>query len=276
MSFDANQQLKRYAEDLVRAHQEEKQRSRELEAANQKLHVYAEELSTNLEKLKLAKEALQDSYLETIQKLVMAVEFKDEETGGHIQRMSHYSVLIALKLHMPPEMIFRLLHAAPMHDIGKIGIPDMILTKPARLTPEEFAIIKTHTTIGARILADSRSDIIRLAGEVALTHHEKWDGSGYPRGLKGNDIPIMGRIVALADAFDAITSARPYKAAFSVEHACAIIEKDKGAHFDPQVADVFLEHMDIVRQIKDASEQDRELNFILSIRQNRDSHHDAE
>jgi putative two-component system response regulator len=137
-----------------------------------------------------------------------------------------------------------------MHDIGKIGIPDQILLKPGRLTAEEFEIIKSHTTIGGKILADSKADVLKLAHEIALTHHEKWDGSGYPRGLAGRDIPISGRIVGIADIFDALTSKRPYKEPYPVEVAVEIIRSEQGIKLDPDLVDVFISNIDEVEKIR--------------------------
>jgi putative two-component system response regulator len=137
-----------------------------------------------------------------------------------------------------------------MHDVGKIGIPDNILLKPGKLTEEEFEIIKTHSTIGAKILANSKAEILKVAEQIALSHHEKWNGNGYPQGLSGDNIPLAGRIVGLADAFDAITSKRPYKDPYPVEMACDIIKKERGEHFDPDLVDVFMENIDEVLKIK--------------------------
>lgn len=193
---------------------------------------------------------LRRTRLQVIQRLGRASEYKDNETGMHVMRMSHYSKVIALAYGMPESAADNLLHAAPMHDIGKIGIPDSIMLKPGKLTDEEFAIMKTHPEIGAEILGDADSDLISLAKVVSLTHHEKYDGSGYPKGLKGEEIPIEGRIVAIADVFDALTSVRPYKEAWSIEKAVAFIESQSGAHFDPDIVQVFKECLDSILEIK--------------------------
>lgn len=148
-----------------------------------------------------------------------------------------------------------ILHASPMHDVGKIGIPDNILFKEDKLTTEEFEIIKTHTTIGARILAGSNSDIIRMAERIAISHHEKWDGRGYPRGLKGEDIPLVGRITALADTFDALTTKRSYKPALPNEEAYNIMREERGNHFDPQVVEVFFQNLDKIIAIQQKFEE---------------------
>lgn len=178
---------------------------------------------------------LRRTRLQVIQRLGRASEYKDNETGMHIMRMSHYSKIIALAYGLSDFAADNLLHAAPMHDIGKIGIPDSIMLKPGKLTDKEFTIMKTHPEIGAEILGESDSDLIALAKMVSLTHHEKFDGSGYPKGLKGKEIPIEGRIVAIADVFDALTSKRPYKEAWTVEQAMAFIESQSGIHFDPDL-----------------------------------------
>lgn len=177
---------------------------------------------------------------ETIVRLARAAEWRDPETGAHILRMANYSRLIAARLGMPEEFQQRLLHAAPMHDIGKIGTPDQILLKPARLTNEEFEVMKTHTTIGYEILCDSAAPALALAASIALRHHEKFDGSGYPHGLAGATIPVEGRIVAVADVFDALTSERPYKRAWNLDEAARYLAEGSGRHFDPDCVDAFL------------------------------------
>ena len=183
---------------------------------------------------------LQETRLEIIQRLGRAAEFKDNETGMHVIRMSHASRIIALELGLPEAEAETLLHAAPMHDIGKIGIPDRVLQKPGKLDAEEWAIMRRHPEIGHGIIGGHRSALLKMAAEVALTHHEKWDGSGYPRGLRGEAIPQTGRIVAVADVFDALTSVRPYKPAWPVEAAVGELIKCSGAHFEPRVVDAFL------------------------------------
>jgi putative two-component system response regulator len=177
--------------------------------------------------------------VETVLRLSQAAEFKDEDTGTHVLRMSRYCASVARKLDYPEHQVELLLHASPMHDIGKIGIPDRILLKPGKLTADEWAIMKQHTTIGAKILAGSNSEVVRMGETIASSHHEKWDGTGYPRGLKGDDIPWPGLIAAIGDVFDALTSRRPYKDAFSVEKAFQILREGRGSHFAPDVVDAF-------------------------------------
>ncbi len=206
-------QLKKYANDLVKIYKSEKQKRKELEAANLQLIKYGHDLNKTVSELKVANLELRKAYLDTIYRLVIAAEYRDEDTGDHIIRIGRYSALIAEKLGMPDINPKDMLYAAPMHDIGKIGIPDHILLKPDRLTDEEFDIVKTHTAIGGKILSNSNAKIIMLAEQIALSHHEQWNGQGYPNGLSGKDIPLIGRIVAVADVFDALISKRSHKKA---------------------------------------------------------------
>lgn len=174
-----------------------------------------------------------------IECLGAAAEFKDNETGLHVIRMSRYARTLALAAGYSEEAADELLHAAPMHDVGKIGIPDMILQKPGKLTPEEYAVMQKHTEIGARIIGEHAGGLLHLASMIALNHHEKWDGSGYPHGIAGENIPHAARIVAIADVFDALTSVRPYKDAWPLEKAVAFIQEQSGRHFDPDLVEVF-------------------------------------
>ncbi len=193
---------------------------------------------------------LQDSRLQIVQSLGKAAEYKDNETGMHVVRMSHYSQLLALKSGLDEYTAELLLHAAPMHDVGKIGIPDHILQKPGKLDDAEWAIMKTHPQIGSEILGNSDSELMKMAREVALNHHEKYDGSGYPAGKAGKDIPYIARIVTIADVFDALTSVRPYKEAWSAEKAFDLLKDERGSHFDPDLVDLFLRLKDEVLAIK--------------------------
>ncbi len=184
---------------------------------------------------------LHDTQLEIVRRLGRAAEFRDNETGLHIIRMSKYSQLLAQATGLGETQAELILHAAPMHDIGKVGIPDAILLKPGKLTPDEWAIMQTHVAIGAEILhGTANCGLMTLAYQIALCHHEKWDGSGYPNRLVGEAIPQAARIVALADVFDALTSERPYKKAWPIEQAVAEIEAQKGRHFDPRLVQVFV------------------------------------
>ena len=199
--------------------------------------------------LTVALERLKEASLEIIWRLTAASEHRDNETGEHIKRMSRYAAAIARQMGLKHKTVETLLYAAPLHDIGKIGIPDNILLKPGKLDETEMAIMQSQTTIGAEILAGSKIDLVRMGRVIALTHHEKWDGSGYPQGLKGPKIPLVGRIVALADVFDALTSRRPYKKAYSLEASMRIILDSRGGHFDPRGVDAFLTIEDTIRHI---------------------------
>jgi len=190
--------------------------------------------------LERAHREIKSLQLELIYRLVLAAEYKDKTTANHLQRIAHYSAIIARNIGLGAQDVEDIFYAAPMHDVGKIGIPDKILLKPGELTPEEQEIMKQHTIIGARILAGSGYRLLQKAEKIALTHHEKYDGTGYPQGLKEKEIPIEGRIVAIADVFDALTFPRPYKLAYKWEEALDIIYKERGTHFDPQLIDVFL------------------------------------
>ena len=207
-------------------------------------------VSLKSSQLALALERLKDASLEVIWRLTAASEYRDNETGEHIKRMSHYAAAIARQMGLKQKAVDTILYAAPMHDIGKIGIPDRILLKPDKLDDAEWEIMRSHTTIGASILEGSTIGFVRMGRTIALTHHERWDGSGYPNGLKDRKIPLVGRIVALADVFDALTSTRPYKTAFPVERANRIIAESSGSHFDPSVVDAFFAIQDRILDIK--------------------------
>ncbi|WP_332878465.1 HD-GYP domain-containing protein [Massilia sp. S19_KUP03_FR1] len=177
---------------------------------------------------------------DAVHRLARLAEFRDADTGSHLVRMAQYARILAAGLGLDAQQQELICAAAPMHDIGKIGIPDQILLKPGRLDSAELACMRTHARIGADILSGSNSSVLQAAAEIALSHHEKYDGSGYPCGLKGNDIPLYGRIVAVADVFDALTSARPYKPAWDVARAFAMIESGAGSHFDPACVRAFV------------------------------------
>lgn len=194
---------------------------------------------------------LLETRLEVVQCLGRAAEFKDNETGRHVVRMSHYSQIVARALGYGEQAAQDLLHAAPMHNIGKIGIPDAVLLKPGKLTAEEWKIMRQHTVIGARILGDHPSGLLQLAASIALNHHEKWDGSGYPNGLAGEDIPHTARVVAVADVFDALTSVRPYKRAWSVSDAVELLREESGRHFDPEIVTAFLDCLPQILVVKE-------------------------
>lgn len=203
-------------------------------------------------------DVLKETQVDLIQRLGRAAEYKDNETGMHVQRMSHYSYVLALAVGIDEEAANELLLAAQMHDLGKIAIPDNILLKPGRLSDDEFKHMKAHAQIGADILSNPRSQLVALAHSIAITHHEKWDGTGYPKGLKGEEIPLEGRIAAVADVFDALTSERPYKAAWSVEDAVRLLEEESGKHFDPELVRLFKQELP---KIIDFKNQFAEQNF---------------
>ena len=188
--------------------------------------------------------------LEIIHRLGRAAEYKDNETGLHVIRMSHYSKLLALAAGLSEQVAERLYQAAPMHDVGKIGIPDHILLKPGPLDVAEWKIMKGHPEIGKEIIGYHDSPLLRDAQTIALTHHEKWDGSGYPHQLKGDKIPLIGRIIAIVDVFDALTTERPYKKAWSVEDAITLIKLESGKHFDPELVSLFIDILPSILKVK--------------------------
>jgi len=193
------------------------------------------------EKVRERTKDLEQAQMEILQLLGRAAEYRDDMTGQHTQRVGALAGLIAERLGLSKQEIRMIRMAAPLHDIGKIGIPDDILLKPGRFEPHEFERMKLHTSIGSSILEGGSFQLLKLARRIAHSHHEKWDGSGYPHGLKGDEIPIEARIVALADFYDALTNERPYKKAWRKEEALTEIEKQRGKHFDPQIVDVFIE-----------------------------------
>ncbi len=206
------------------------------------LHLQLQEHNRTLEeKVEERTMELSKARLEMILLLGRAAEYRDDMTGQHTQRVGELSALIARRLGFPDKDVDLIRRAAPLHDIGKIGIPDDILLKPGRFEPHEFERMKTHTTIGADILEGSYFNILQLARVIALSHHEKWDGSGYPEGLAGEAIPIEARIVALADFYDALTHERPYKRAWTPQETLEEIVRQRGVHFDPQIVDTFVE-----------------------------------
>jgi len=205
--------------------------------------------SNLIEKLQI----IEQTQVEVIIRLGKAAEFRDDETGRHIERIASYVDLITEKIGMNREQRIMMQYAAPMHDVGKIGIPDGVLMKAGKLTADEFKIIKLHTVIGSRILSGTTLPLLELAKEIAISHHERWDGDGYPLGLKGSDIPISGRIVAITDVFDAITSKRVYKEAWPIEQALEYIMDMRGKQFDPDIVDAFFaieNEITDVRQVK--------------------------
>ncbi|MFO0751314.1 MAG: response regulator [Myxococcota bacterium] len=202
------------------------------------------ELRHTLQLLASTNTRLKQAQEEIIKRLSIASEVRDEETGAHILRMSAYSTILAEEAGLEPEQVELIRVASPLHDVGKIGVPDSILRKPGKHTPEEFEIMKQHAVFGWKTLVGTGFALLDIAAVIAHTHHERWDGTGYPRGLKGPQIPIEGRIVAIADVWDALTTKRVYKPAFSIEVSLDIMRKGRASHFDPQLVDAFLHRFD--------------------------------
>jgi putative two-component system response regulator len=223
-------QLQHHNHDLE---QSVAQRTEALRDSNRQLEIY----NTQLED---SKHALEESQIEVLNRLAQAAELRDDDTGQHTQRVGALAARLAQQLGLSEEHVALIRRAAPLHDVGKIGISDTILLKPGRLTPEEFEIMKKHAAIGGALLADGQSPFVRAAETIALFHHERYDGKGYPHGLAGQDIPLEGRILSVVDVFDALTHERPYKKAWPVEEALQEIQKQKGSQFDPEIVDAFL------------------------------------
>jgi len=220
-------------------------------------HILEKEVESKTKELQKAYLNLQQAYeeiknlsLEIIFRLAKAAEYRDRHTGFHIQRVSYYSVKIAEELRLSQEQIELIKYSSPLHDIGKLGIPDSILLKPSNLNGDEWEIMKSHTVIGAKILQGSKIKYLKAAEKVALYHHERWDGTGYPYGLKKNKIPLLARIISIADVFDALTTDRPYRKALDVKTAFKIIKKEAGSHFDPELVNIFLKIKDTIVEIR--------------------------
>ncbi|WP_108944559.1 response regulator [Shewanella halifaxensis] len=204
------------------------------------------------QEVKARTKELEDTRFEIIRRLGRAAEYKDNETGLHVIRMSHYARLLAVESGLPDKYCELIYNAAPMHDIGKIGTPDAILKKPDKLNEQEWLEMQRHAEIGAEIIGEHNDPLLEMARRIALTHHEKWDGTGYPNGLSGEEIPIEGRIVAIADVFDALTSIRPYKQAWSVAETMDLFERESGKHFDPELVVHFKQVIDEAIKIRDS------------------------
>jgi putative two-component system response regulator len=210
-----------------------------------------EELRKSCEEAAEARRRTYGAHVDTIRRLVLAAELRDPETARHIVRLSRYSAVLARALAMSPGEAEVLAHAVTMHDVGKIGIPDSILLKRGALSAEERAVMQNHTLIGGRILAGSASELMQEGHVVALTHHERWDGSGYPRGLRGEEIPLAGRICSVIDVFDALTTERPYRPALAWEEAIEHMRRGRGRHYDPRLFDLFLERLDDLLAVRE-------------------------
>lgn len=242
----ANSQLAVYARDLRQVLNSQRQEAHKAEMAYQQLQMYARDLKTTLVAERQKSQELAQAYSEIVVRLTQASKYRDQETGAHIQRVSHYSRLIALHLGWTPAAAELLFKAAPMHDVGKIGVPDAVLLKPGPLTPSEWEVMKCHTTFGASLLNGLSAPLLQMSRDIALSHHEHWDGSGYPQGLQGEAIPQVGRILKLADVYDALRSQRPYKPAFDHDITCTILlqgdQRTQPSQFDPQILDIFREN----------------------------------
>ncbi len=247
--FESNEVLINVANALRRRRLEIENRAHR-EHLEQTVLARTAELRRAIERLKRAEQEVRLSREETIKRLAIAAEFRDNATAQHIQRMSHYCAILARQYGLDAERCELIRIASPMHDIGKLGTPDHILLKPGKISPEEFKIMAQHSEMGYRILADSDAELLKLAATIAWTHHEQYDGSGYPRGLAGTAIPLEGRIAAIADAFDAMSSRRIYKPAFSIEHTVELMRERRGTHFDPELLDLFLGALDEVVAIR--------------------------
>lgn len=220
------------------------------EAVEPYLRALASQVGVVMRNARMAEE-LRRSRIETVRRFVRASEYHDADTGGHIERMSNYSAMLAAKLGMDSYYIDRIRLASMLHDVGKISIPDAILKKPGPLTDEERKIMNNHAVNGYEMLREAESPFLQMGAVIAWSHHEKFDGSGYPRGLKGDDIPLEGRIVALADVFDALCSRRCYKEAWPIENVLDIVKKCAGTHFDPDLVEIFFSNLDEIFAIRD-------------------------
>ena len=234
--------------------------SKQAEKILKDLHVTNKSLRAKIKELDSANKGIYEAYKGTINRLVLASEYKDNETGNHILRMSNYCVYLAQLCGFDSKAIDEIELAAPMHDVGKIGIKDSILFKNGKLTDEEFDEMKKHTSIGGAILENPDSPMLERARQIALYHHEKWNGRGYPHGIKGEEIPIHARIVAISDTFDALTSKRPYKTPYPIDVSCDIIKKGRGEDFDPDLVDVFLAKIEGFVAIKNKIDENAEAN----------------
>lgn len=258
--------IKPYASNEILINVANALRRRQLEIENQShldkledtIMTRTESLKRKIRQLEKSQEELRLSREETVQRLALAAEFRDTDTARHLQRMSLYCHLLARHYGLEAERCELIRIASPMHDIGKIGTPDHILLKPGKFSPEEFEVITRHSEMGRHILDGSKAELLKLAALIAWTHHEKFDGTGYPRRLAGETIPLEGRIAAVADTFDALTTKRVYKPAFSMEQTLDIMREGRGKHFDPSLLDTFLGAVDealvIKNQFSDAAE----------------------
>ena len=229
------------AQDEIRAH------GRRLE---EKVQIRTRELREALIEVRAARQKTHEAHLDTIRRLTIAGEYKDRDTADHVERIGRFSAVLAKAMGHSDQDVEIILHAAPMHDVGKIGIPDRILLKPGKLDEEEWKIMRSHTLIGAQILQDSTSEVIQMGERIALCHHERWDGGGYPNGLAGRDIPLEARICTVVDFFDALTVNRPYRAAVPNDEVVKMMLEGAGTHFDADVLDVFVQVRDRIEAVQ--------------------------
>lgn len=210
-------------------------------------------MKNTYQELKKAYQEIKESYAEMVFRFALAAEYKDQATGMHLVRIADYSTEIAKALNLSKQDIYYIRYGSPMHDVGKIVITDSILKKKGKLTPSQRKTMKTHPELGANIFKGTNSPLLKAAGLISLTHHERFDGTGYPRGLKGKSIPLYGRIVALADTFDALISKRSYKKAYSFDKAVEMIKEESGSHFDPDIVKAFLKRKNRIKKIWQAT-----------------------
>lgn len=229
------------AQDEIKAH------GRKLEET---VEVRTRELREALREVQEARLKTHEAHMDTIHRLTLAGEYKDRDTANHVERIGRFSQVVARWMKLPRDMVETILHAAPMHDVGKLGVPDRILLKPGKLDEEEWKIMRAHTTFGAQILADSTSDVIQMGERIALRHHERWDGKGYPEGMAGEEIPLEARICTVVDVFDALTVDRPYRKAVPVEEVIEMMKAERGSHFDPEVLDTFLDAREEIEAVR--------------------------
>jgi len=237
----------RWLLDLKRAYDRLSDHGRELERVVERRTTA---LRTALEEVTQAKRLTYDAHLDTIRRLMIAAEYKDKDTAGHVERIGTYAQMVADALGLSPGTVETIQHAAPMHDIGKLGVPEAILLKPGPLDESEWTLMRSHTTLGARILAGSPSPVIQMGETIALSHHERWDGGGYPNGLARDAIPLEGRICAVVDVFDALTMDRPYRHAVPTDRVVEMMKASAGAHFDPDIFDIFLGVLDDIMEVR--------------------------
>jgi putative two-component system response regulator len=229
------------AQDEIKAHR------RQLEET---VEIRTHELQEALVEVEAARRRTHEAHMDTIHRLTLAGEYKDQDTADHVERIGRFSEVVARWMGLPPTTVETIRNAAPLHDVGKVGIPDAILLKPGKLEPEEWAVMRAHTTMGAQILARSESEVIQMGANIALSHHERWDGAGYPNRVAGADIPLEARICTVVDFFDALTVDRPYRKALPNEQVVEMMIEGSAKHFDPDVLTVFLDAREEIKHVQ--------------------------